>query len=82
MFIAERTWIDPFKITFIISDTNPSAPNYPQTQSSFPGYGVAIIVVCILLILAVPLVIVLVSSDMCCVGRIGIYVWQLIYLWW
>ncbi|XP_073435717.1 mucin-1-like [Dendrobates tinctorius] len=46
--------------------TSPVAPTNPPPASSVPGYGVAIIVMCILLILAIPLVIVLaLKTDLC-----------------
>ncbi|XP_069814240.1 uncharacterized protein [Dendropsophus ebraccatus] len=46
--------------------TNPQIPVSSPSESSFPGYAVAIIVMCILLILAIPLVILLVlRTDLC-----------------
>ncbi|CAJ0932829.1 unnamed protein product [Ranitomeya imitator] len=50
----------------LFSNTSPVAPTNPPPGSSVPGYGVAIIVMCILLILAIPLVIVLaLKTDLC-----------------
>ncbi|XP_072000635.1 uncharacterized protein [Engystomops pustulosus] len=46
--------------------TSPQTPDSPAPGSSVPGYGVAIIVMCILLILAIPLIIVLALKTTLC----------------
>lgn len=50
---------------FLVLNTGaPSLPTVPPTERSFPSYAIAIIVLCILLIIAVPVGILLVSHGM------------------